>query len=108
MIRPIRLVIWASAWAVASTLEASGGVGAVGGDLVEHCALVGRIALHRLDQVGDEVGAAAKLDGDAAERLADQRAKADQPVVDGNDVSSSAATTAMTIQPAKLIRIPPS
>ena len=60
--------------------------GALGGDRLERLALVGGIALHRLDQVGDEVGAAAKLDGDPAEGFADQRAEPDQPIVDGDAV----------------------
>ena len=72
----------ASAWAVASTLPALTVAAGPCGDLLEHLALVGGIALHRLDQIGDEVGAAAQLDGDSAEAFLDQRAQAHQPIVD--------------------------
>jgi hypothetical protein len=44
------------------------------------------ITLHRLDQIGNQVGAAAKLDGDAAEGFADQGTKPHEPIVDGNAV----------------------
>ena len=77
-------VIALSAWAVAATLPAFTASARWAMTCVERLALVGGIALDRLDQVGDEVGAAAQLDGDAAERLVDQRPKPDQPVVDGD------------------------
>ncbi len=77
-------VSWASAWAVAWTLPGVDRGRAGLGHLLEHLALVGGIALHGFDQIGDEVGAAAQLDGDPAEPFLDQRAQADQPVVDAH------------------------
>ena len=51
------------------------------GQLVERLALVCRIALDRLDQVGNQIGAALELRVDAAPAFGDHGAAADKPVV---------------------------
>ena len=58
----------------------------MGGDLGQHLALVSRIAFDRADQVRDQIGAAAELDGDPAEPFLDERPKAHQAVVDDDRV----------------------
>jgi len=57
-------------------------VGARLARLLEHRLLVRRIALHGLDQVGDQVVASLELHVDAAPRLVDPIAAADHAVAD--------------------------
>ena len=56
--------------------------GAGSGHLFEHPALVRRVGLDGLDQIGNEVGAPAQLDVDPAESLAHHVTQPNQPVVD--------------------------
>ena len=56
------------------------------GDLIEHLALVRCVTLNALDKVGDEVGAAAKLHRDPAERFLHQRPQPPQLVVNDDDI----------------------
>ena len=63
-----------------------GCVRTAGGYLVEYFALVGRIALHGLDEVWDEIRAPPELHGDSAEPFSNQRAEPDQPVVHADHV----------------------
>ena len=63
-----------------------GCVRTAGGYLVEDLAFVGRIALHGLDEVRDEIRAPPELHGDSAEPFSHQRAEPDQPVVDADHV----------------------
>ena len=55
------------------------------GDLVEHAALVGRVALDRLDQVRDEVVPAVQLDVDLPPGLLHQVPQPDEAVVRADD-----------------------
>ena len=60
--------------------------GALPGHVLEQAALVRRIRLYGLDQVGDQVGAPAQLHVDAAPALAHDVALADEPVEDDDGV----------------------
>ena len=51
-------------------------------DRLQRAALVGGVALHRLDQVGHEIVALLELDGDVRPGLIDRLAQADEAVVD--------------------------
>jgi hypothetical protein len=57
-----------------------------GSHLLQHAALMRRIGLHGLDQVGNEVGAPAQMDVDPAEAFAHHVAQPDEPVVDHDRV----------------------
>src|SRR6187431_2480877 len=50
-------------------------------DVFEDRLLMGRIALHRLDQVRQQIGSTLQLDGDVAPRLVDAHIERDQRVV---------------------------
>jgi hypothetical protein len=52
------------------------------GDRLERLALVRGVALHRLDQVRDQVIAALQLDVDLRPRVLDAVAQGDEPVVE--------------------------
>ena len=51
------------------------------------------IAFDRLDEIGNQVGAAAELDGDSAEAFFDQRAQAHQSVVENDRVEQQQAAS---------------
>ena len=81
------------------TLPPAMRLGAQFGDVAEQLVLVGGIALHRLDQIGNEVGAALQLHVDAAPAFRHQVLVTDECVVGIDQIATDGDDEARMLKP---------